>query len=367
MLNSFLQILRGEPAERAVWTADITYWMTGEQAAGRGDPAWDTEAGYLALHRDLGVMPYYFYDAFWVAATDFGGGVTTHGERTGDRITGRIHTPVGDLVQESSYLPTSCSTGVTKHYVETPADLDVLLYVLEHRALRPANLDGYGERLTAWSECDGLPALGMPRSPLSSLAYEWAGVINLTYLMADCPDRVARALELMEVQERPVIEAVCELAPAVLHFPDNLSSANLTGWFDQWMAGPYRRRLEPLHEAGVKAAVHLDGEVRGLLPRLAAVGFDAVEAITPAPVGDVAVGEMRELAGRESLVLWGGVPGAMFAPPFTWADMEAHVAGVLEHWGRGPFVLGVADQVPPDGDIDFCRRIGEMVREWRNG
>ena len=37
-------------------------------------------------------------------------------------------------------------------------------------------------------------------------------------------------------------------------------------------------------EAGVRAAVHLDGEVRGLLPRLAEVGFDAVESITPAPV-----------------------------------------------------------------------------------
>ena len=93
------------------------------------------------------------------------------------------------------------------------------------------------------------------------------------------------------------------------------------------------------------------------------MGFDAVEAITPAPVGDVAVEETRSVSGSDRLILWGGVPGAMFAPPFTWSDMEAHVAGVLEHWGRGPFVLGVADQVPPNGDIDFCRQIGEMVAD----
>ncbi|MFH1571400.1 MAG: hypothetical protein ABIL09_25645 [Gemmatimonadota bacterium] len=367
MRESFLRIMRGEPAEGAVWTADITYWITGEKAAGRGDPAWDTEEGYLALHRDLGVMPYYFYEKFWVAAADFGGGVTTHGERVGDRITGRIHTPVGDLVQESAYLPTSCSTGTTKHFVETPADLDVLLYVLEHRTLHPTHLEGYASRRARWAGYDGLPSLGLPRSPLPSFAHEWAGVMNATYLMADCEDRVARALALMEAQERPIVEAVCRAAPPVLHFPDNLSSANLTGWFDAWMAGPYRRRLEPLHEAGVKAAVHLDGTVRGLLPRLAAVGFDAVESITPAPVGDVTVEETRAVAGSASLVLWGGVPGAMFAPPFTWEEMEAHVARVLEHWGRGPFVLGVADQVPPNGDMEFCRRIGEMVRAWRRG
>ena len=106
-------------------------------------------------------------------------------------------------------------------------------------------------------------------------------------------------------------------------------------------------------------------EVRGLLPKLAAAGFDAVESITPAPVGDVTVEETRSVAGSESLVLWGGMPGAMFAAPFTWEEVEAHVAEVLDTWGGGPFVLGVADQVPPDGDIDFCRRIGEMVKNYR--
>lgn len=55
----------------------------------------------------------------------------------------------------------------------------------------------------------------------------------------------------------------------------------------------------------------------------------------------------------------------MFAPPFTWADVEAHVGRLPAHWGEGPFAVGVADQVPPDGDIDFCRRIGEMVKGYR--
>ena len=362
-LPSFLHILQGQPATRAVWTADLTYWMTGEQTADRGDPAWDTEEGYLVLHRHLGVMPYYYYEKFWVATTHYSGQVETIGERVGDRITARIHTPVGDLVQQSTYLATSCSVGRTKHYVETPADLDVLLYVLEHRTLRPDNLEDYDQRRVLWAEYDGLPSLGLPRSPLPSFVYEWAGIANAAYLLADCGDRVARALQLMEAQERPAIEAVCAAAPPVIHFPDNLSSDNLTGWFGEYMAGAYRRRLEPLHEAGVKAAVHLDGTVRGLLPQLAEAGFDAVEAITPAPVGDVAVEETRSVAGDDHLVLWGGVPGAMFAPPYAWKEMEAHVAAVLEHWGSGPFVLGVADQVPPDGDISFCRRISEMVSD----
>ena len=52
----------------------------------------------------------------------------------------------------------------------------------------------------------------------------------------------------------------------------------------------------------------------------------------------------------------------MFAPPFTWEQMSRHVDHVLAAWENRPFVLGVADQVPPDGEIEFCRDIAERIR-----
>jgi hypothetical protein len=120
--------------------------------------------------------------------------------------------------------------------------------------------------------------------------------------------------------------------------------------------------------AGVRCAVHLDGTVKGLLPKLAANGFDAVEALTPQPAGDLPVEDMRAVAGNPAVILWGGVPGVMFAPPYTWRDMQSHIRRVLRAWQDTPFILGVADQVPPDGDIDFCHRIAEEIstRSSRN-
>ena len=100
-----------------------------------------------------------------------------------------------------------------------------------------------------------------------------------------------------------------------------------------------------------------------MLPKLAAVGFDAIEALTPRPGGDMPVTEMREAAKNDRVILWGGVPGILFAPPYTWSDMEKHVETVLETWKGTRFVLGVADQVPPDGEVEFCRKIARMVRE----
>ena len=361
MLDALLKLLDGETPDRIVWTADITYWISGQQQAGLAKPQWDTEEGYLQLHRDLGVLPYYYYEKFWVAEPCYDGGVEVVEKTAGDKHTRLFQTPVGELLEESVYSPLSCSLGCTKHLVGSREDLDVLLYILEHRRLEPINLDDYPRRRKTWAAYDGLPCLGLPRSPLAALCYEWAGVQNTTYLITDYPQKVDRVLRLMEQQESPILEAVCQLAPPLVHFPDNLSSENLTSFYDRYMAGVHRHRLGRLHDAGVKCAVHLDGTVKGLLPKLVEVGFDAIEALTPKPAGDLEIEDMRRVAGSDTVILWGGVPGVLFAPPFTWEQMKAHVQRLVRCWGDRPFIMGVADQVPPDGDVEFCRKIGELI------
>ena len=361
MLDAFLALIQGQRPQRIVWPADISYWIAGRRAAGNHNHAWDTEQGYLQLHRDLKVMPYYSYDKFWAASPRYSADITLWQETEGRRTLNRIGTPVGTLTEATTYLAGSCSTACTKHYIESEDDLDILLYILEHRELMAANLEDYSERMALWRRYDGLPCLALPRSPLPAFIYEWAGIETATYLLADCKQEVAEALRLMAEQEEPIIEALCELRPPLVHFPDNLSSDNLTSYYDTFMRQGHSQRLGTLHAAGIKAAVHLDGTIRGLLPKLVDVGFDAIEALTPLPAGDLSLDEIQRLAGSDAVILWGGVPGAMFAAPYTWSDVEDHVQRLLDCWGNRPFVLGVADQVPPDGDISFCPRIAEML------
>jgi hypothetical protein len=342
MLEDFLKLLAGETPESVIWTADLSYWISGRQHDGTADPAWETEEGYLQLHRDLGVMPYYYYEKLWVAEAVYDDTVRSGQENQGDRVIRTLETPIGSLREESVFLPDSACYGVVKH-------------------MAPCNLDDYPQRRELWARYDGLPCLGLPRSPLPALAYEWAGLQNMVMLMYDCKDRVRQALALMAKQEAPILDAVCELAPPLVHFPDNLSSDNLTGYYDEHMRERHQQRLQQLHAVGAKAAVHLDGSVRGLLPKLIDVGFDAIEALTPQPAGDLTVNEMAEIPGSADVILWGGAPGVMFASPYTWEELRRHVDHVLETWSKRPFVLGVADQVPPDGDIEFCHKIHDML------
>ncbi|OPZ85104.1 MAG: hypothetical protein BWY76_01552 [bacterium ADurb.Bin429] len=361
MLASFLKLLRGEEGGRIVWNGDITYWMTGRECDGTADPAWQTEEGYLACHRKLGLMPYYYYPKFLTAEPVFDNTVEYSRETINGVTTQRYRTPLGEIAEESVWAAESCSTGITKHFIETAADLDALRYLMAHRTLVPCNLDDYRERMVLWAEYDGLPSLGMPRSPLSSFLYEWAGVIDGTYLLYDYEDAVRDLFAEMAAQEDSIIDAVCALGPPLLHFADNLSSDNVGSLYAEWLAPMHRRWLVKLHAAGVATVVHLDGTVRGLLPQLAAIGFTGVEALTPKPVGDVSLEEMRAVADSDHLILWGGVPGAMFAPPYTRADMEMHIHRLLDAWSGTPFIIGVADQVPPDGDISLCRLIADMI------
>jgi hypothetical protein len=361
MLTSFLNLLRGEPADGVVWNGDITYWITGRECDGTANPAWNTEEGYLALHRELGLMPYYYYPKFLTAASVYDNTVDYQRDTANGVTVQRFRTPLGEIREESMWAPESCSVGITRHFIETEADLDVLRYLVEHRTLAACNLDDYAARRAMWAEYDGLPSLGMPRSPLSSFLYEWAGVVDGTYLLMDHEDTVHAMFDQMTAQEDPIIDAVCAARPPLLHFADNLSSDNVGSLYDEWLAPMHRRWLAKLHAAGVATTVHLDGTVRGLLPKLTALGFNAIEALTPQPVGDVGLEEMRAVAGNDRVILWGGVPGAMFAPPYTWADMEAHIQRLLDAWSGTPFIIGVADQVPPDGDITFCRKIADMI------
>jgi len=372
MLPSLHQLLVHQPSQRLVWTADLTYWIAGQSPAVVAKNGWDSETGHLQLCRDLGILPYYWYENFWAGSLVFDNVSIQEETFPGGLHRKTWQTPLGSLTEESRFQSESFSQAITRYPVQDREDLQVLLHMLENRQSVPTNLESYPDRRKNWGEYGGLPSLAMPRSPLPALLTEWTGVERGVYLLLDEPGLTSAILDEMERLEQPILEGLTQLAGQIapdlllVHFADNLTSEVYTPFFASHMAARYERRLEQLHRAGIRCAVHLDGTLKGLLPKLAAVGIDAIEALTPQPVGDLSLEEVRRLVEDATppgsrVILWGGLPGAMFAPPFTWEDMQRQVQHVLQAWQGVPFILGTADQLPPDGDIDFVRRISEMV------
>lgn len=128
---------------------------------------------------------------------------------------------------------------------------------------------------------------------------------------------------------------------------------------------PYQEKWTArIRAAGKFSCMHLDGTLRGLIREECTVGFDFIESMTPAPVGDLAVEDWKPFCGETPTLFWGGIPGAYFSPTTSDAEFERHVRATLAIMRTEPrYVLGVADQVPPDGLESRLHRVAELVEE----
>jgi hypothetical protein len=246
--------------------------------------------------------------------------------------------------------------------VQSVEDLRTLRFICEH-SHHSADYCLQERQLRLW-EGIGVPSSVPPRSPMANLIVIWMGVVNLSYALADARSEVEQTLEVMGSSEDDIY-AIIERTPAPLvYFGENITGDVVSPRiFDAYYAPYYRRRLPGLHGAGKHVFVHVDGTFRAVLPHIARTGVDCAQSLVAAPVGDVALSEMRDLAGPD-LVLWSGVPGALFSPLYS-EDMvrEMTLDCIKYHKEHGRFIVGVCDQVPPDGVIERVRLITDLVEE----
>ena len=151
----------------------------------------------------------------------------------------------------------------------------------------------------------------------------------------------------------------------VLMIPENLSS-EMVGpqFFESYMREYQEQWIGEIRKAGKHSFIHIDGTLRGLLREEASTGFTVLEALTPKPSGDMAFSDIASLANNPDTILWGGIPGVCFTNHISDTEFDRHVCEVIEIMRREPrYVLGVADQVPPDGLEYRVRRVGELVNK----
>jgi hypothetical protein len=353
-----LSVLHGQQPDVMPWFADLSYWYYAQRHRGRLAPEYEGKAGFVRLHRDYHVGYYLGYAT--VYRTQYDNVTVTH-EQAGAVTTTRWQTPVGELRGQTQFSEQTCASAPVRWAVRTPEDLRVLRYIAQATRITPDYGDYVEQQHLAGDQ--GHPSVFPPRSPISQLLAEWTGVVNLTYLVADAPEAVQETVTALENAAEGAFTALLGCDAPWVEFADNLSGEVITPFFKRYQYDYYVRRLAQLHGAGKVVGVHLDGTMRGILPLLVEVGMDFIESITPQPTGDVGVEELRDLAGPR-VILWGGLPGAMFAPPFTEAMMRRQVDKILEHhWPSANFILASADQVPPNGEMELVRQVGEWVEE----
>jgi hypothetical protein len=271
-------------------------------------------------------------------------------------------TPVGTISQVHQFEPVGCCWAYREYPLKTVEDLKVLRFIFEHQTVTP-NYETQLRQIELWGDI-GTPASIPPRSPLAQLIVIWMGVQNTVYAMADDIVEVEKTLEVLDASDDPIYDAIEKSPATMVYFGENITSEVVTPTlFSKYYAPYYRKRVPGLHKAGKYIFVHVDGTVRGVLQLMGDTGVDCAQSLTPAPVGDCTVSEMRELAGP-NLILWSGVPGALFSPVYEEKVLRQTVAECIEEFRRNwRFIIGICDQLPPDGMLERVRLVSDLIEE----
>ena len=354
-----LAVFRGDTPDRVPWFADLNWWIDAMVEQGEAPADLQTLETRCQFYRDLGAGFYFRMNQFpYRAVPDDTVRVTR--ERLGQTWRRTVETPIGCLVQERTRLTGSFSAGFSRRQIQSPADLRILRYVVEHTHYE-ADYEGARQCYPLIQDI-GIVYYCLPKTPAMDLICNLAGIETFTELWLEAREELEETLRVME---RKYDEAAAIAVASPVEFiwsPETLSS-ELVGerFFDSYVRGFQEKWVDRVRRSGKRAVIHMDGSLRGLIRQVAAVGYDAIEAVAPAPVGDLTLSEMRERVGPNT-ILWGGLPSAYFTALIDDDEFNRMVLDVLSVMTSAPrYILGVADQVPPAALRDRVVRVAELV------
>jgi hypothetical protein len=359
--DRLLKVLRRETPDRVPWFADLGHWYRAQ--VGR---QWDlftisNRTREIAdLHRE--VRAGWYIEVGSLHEEYYEDGVVRSREIRDDIARETYSTRAGEITMLRKWNPVSCSWDVQKRLIETPGDLQVLLFATERRRFRP--------RYDYWDEMEriggdvglGFPSIGY--TGLGALISYYMGVEETIYALCEEPELVSRFIAAHNAKQLEIVDICCAGPAPHIIFGDNLSSdVQSPPMFREHSFAQYAEIARRLHRAGKTVSAHLDGRLNGILEPVAQAGIDVADACTPAPTGDLAPTEIRAQAGN-NMVLMGGIAPTMWLPRTSESDFVAHVRQWLDlRHTSSRLVQSAGDQVPPGTEISRIRLVHDIVEE----
>jgi uroporphyrinogen-III decarboxylase len=166
----------------------------------------------------------------------------------------------------------------------------------------------------AWVERvgqDGVVMLNVTESPLKAL--HWlAGPQNATIFILDHPEEMLDLARIHQARALGLLERVVDTPQAEIFIAhDNLDSMFYAPYlYRDYCHEYFARAAEIIHRRGKHLMVHACGRSRALLPLVGEAQIDALEGVTPPPMGDVQLKDVRRLTGYPGFTLNGGMDAA---------------------------------------------------------
>lgn len=335
-----------------LFVPDLTLWY--EHHEDDLPDRW-SDASLADIARSLGVPAWSVVKPWQIESP----GLEIQTSEDGDERITRYETSTGPLT--ARWTKGSDGTWWQLEYpVKSADDLTAALEVARARTY-VLDTNGLVDLEEAMGE-DGVVALEIPGRPYADLLYEFLGMSEGPIILMENPPEVQDVLDILESKLQRLIREIADLPGRIVFAHDNLDAQFVSPpVFQEHLASSYRATADELARHDRYLLVHAGGPIAPLVGSLAGSGVDGIEGIAGPPQSDATLAEARQLAGEE-MVLWGGIPQDFVLATRDRAEFEEAVSLAARDAAEdGRAILGVADRVPVDAEIDRLEAIPELI------
>jgi hypothetical protein len=151
-----------------------------------------------------------------------------------------------------------------------------------------------------------------------------------------------------------------EIVSVCANWADEVHTPVFKKYFIPWL----QEANSFLHSKGKLTRVHIDGEIKRLIPLIPDTNVDVAEAWTPAPMTSVTTAELRKAWGNK-ITIFGGIPAILFESQYSDEEFDNYITNLFREIAPGDnFIIGFGDNLGSAGKIERVGRVAELVKKY---
>jgi len=280
--------------------------------------------------------------------------------RDGDVITRSYETPLGTMTARSRMIDEIGTDMEFAHMVSTVEEVRAYEFMYED-AVYHARPDLVNQQISHMGDA-GLISIFGPPTPLLDLIMFQIRLPNVYFLMADHPKEMQHLLDTMHRRNCEYYETAADAPGEVVRsFEDTSTTLLSPELYREHCLRQLQDYRDICHARGKLFVPHMCGLLKGLLPELKETGSDGIEAVTPPPLGDTAIGVAREALGPD-VTLIGGLDPTQFVGA-TPEKTRCMIQEVVAQFGDGRHAVLGHEEIHIKADFDSVRAIPDLLEE----
>ena len=351
-------------AEGVLWQPRLETWISHHMEQGTL-PNRFRDMSNLEIYDALGCSIRYLASvcdsSAWIEKFEIRADMVKIEEQHPTRTISKVRIPAGEICTVHRDIWKNgrrVNHRIEEYPVKTVKDLRVAIDLVNRQRFK-ANVQSFNRAARTMGR-RGEPTVFLSSSGFTELIKIWCGLPNTYYLLHDYPAEVEAYLEACDRRDDRLTNEALKLPCRIFNLGDHATNEfTPPPILRKYMMPRWKRIAKRLHSEGRFVHTHWDGNSRLMLPFLQETHLDGVEALTPAPMGDMSLEEIKE-AVQNKMVVLDLLPVIDFLPYRPLKELLEFARRVIDMFAPR-LILGISDEISQTGQIEKIEAISELV------